>query len=147
MIRPVPLLVFALIDAWGTIASTQTPAASPVVVPTRIEAGQPFAVELVGINEGVAPTYKDWAVELALIPEVFDLTARVRLPIDLRTWLPGPIQVKPTITLQAPAGRYVLAIGIIDPMTKRPAVEFANQGETRNGWFVLGPVEVVGPVR
>jgi len=116
-------------------------------LPARIEAGQPFAVELIGVNEGVAPFYKDWAVELALIPEVFDLTARIRLPVDLRTWLPGPIQIKPTVTFQAPAGRYALAIGIIDPMTKRPAVEFANQGETRAGWFVLGPVEVVGPVR
>ena len=111
--------------------------------PARIEKGKPCSVELIGVNEGVAPFYKDWAVELAFIPERFEPVARTRLAVDLRTWLPGAIRVNLTATFEAPAGRYSLALGIIDPMTGRPAVEFANKGENRGGWFVLGPVEVV----
>jgi len=111
--------------------------------PAQIEKGKPCSVELIGVNEGVAPFYKDWAVELTLIPEQFEPVGRTRLAVDLRTWLPGAIRVKSTATFQAPAGRYSLALGIIDPMTGRPAVEFANKGENRGGWFVLGAVEVV----
>ncbi len=115
--------------------------------PSRIERGKPCSVGLLGVNEGVAPFYKGWAVELALIPQAFGPVGRTRLAVDPRTWTPGAIRVDSRPAFQAPAGRYSLAIGVIDPMTRRPAVEFANRGENRGGWFVLGPVEVVEPPR
>ena len=115
--------------------------------PSRIVAGEPFAADLIGVNEGVAPFARPWAVELALISPGNQVTARHRLEVDPRTWLPGAIQVNSTAQFQAPTGPYTLALGIVDPMTKQPAVGFANTGATRDGWFVIGPIEVIGSNR
>ena len=113
-----------------------------VRIPTRVEVGRPLAVELDGNNDGVAPFLKGWPVEVALLPEVGPPAARVRLAADVRSWLPGPIAVRESVTLTAPAGSYRFALGIVDPLTGEPAVGFGNQGEVRNGWFVFGPLEV-----
>ena len=112
-------------------------------IPTRAEAGQPVPVKLIGVNEGVAPFYKDWAVELALIDPGGEVKSRTRLASDVRSWLPGPIEIKTSASLPAAPGPYRLAIGIIDPMTTAPAVKFANKLDGQNGWTILGPMEVV----
>ena len=112
-------------------------------LPTRIEAGQLVPIKLTGLNEGVAPFYKDWAVELGLIDPAGKVVTRTRLETDIRSWLPGPFSIKNPANLSAAPGLYRLAIGIIDPMTDAPAVKFANKLESRNGWTILGPMEVV----
>ena len=112
-------------------------------IPSQIEAGQPGMVKLIGVNEGVAPFYKDWSVELALIAEDGKVASRTRLEIDVRTWLPGPIKVEAAPRFDVPPGRYTMALGIIDPLSGQPAIEFANKLETRRGWTVLGPVVAV----
>lgn len=111
-------------------------------IPRRIVANQPCSVELDGVNEGVAPFYRAWDVQLALIAAGSGVVRTTKLPVDVRTWLPGAIHVEATTTFEAPPGSYALALGIIDPSTKSPAIEFANRVETRNGWTILGPVEV-----
>ena len=122
-------------------------------LPTQVRAGQPCQVELRGQNEGVAPFYRPWDVQLALIPPASGTGAAAcaaavavgatRVAVDVRTWLPGPIELKAAPTFQVPPGAYQLALGIIDPMTGRPAVGFANKLDARQGWTLLGPVEVV----
>ena len=47
------------------------------------------------------------------------------------------------VKIDAPAGRYKLALGIRDPWTARPAVAFANKLPQQEGWTVLSSVEVV----
>ena len=111
--------------------------------PAKIEQGQTAAIKLAGVNEGVAPFYKEWAVELALIADGGEVMGRTRLRTDVRSWLPGPIAVDTSASFAVSPGRYSLAIGIIDPMTSAPAIKFANKLNDRSGWTVLGPLEVV----
>ena len=115
--------------------------------PARIEKDQPVEVKLTGVNDGVAPFYKDWAVELALIADGGQVVSRNRLKTDVRSWLPGPFAVETSAGFTVPPGRYALAIGIIDPMTGEPAIKFANSLEDKGGWTVLGPLEVVAARR
>ena len=65
-----------------------------------------------------------------------------KLPDDIRTWLPGEFELKASVAVPKRTGVYHLALGVIDPWTKKPAIRFANQMFIRNGWIILGNVGV-----
>jgi hypothetical protein len=93
-------------------------------------------------NAGVAPPYRDYVLALRLTGG----RDPVILPCRTQTskWLPGRHQIAETLSLPEPlgAGEYALAIGLLEPTTRRPAVRLANKGADRNGWYPLGTVTV-----
>ncbi len=105
--------------------------------------GDRLSVTIRGENEGVAPFYYPWPVELGLIDDAGRLAARLPLRCDVRRWLPGPFQVEERVEIRARPGRYKLALGVTDPWTGRPAIRFANTSPLHEGWTVLSAVEVV----
>jgi len=107
-----------------------------------VPAGEPLRVSLRGENEGVAPFYYPWPVELALLDPSGRAAARAPLDCDLRTWLPGPFEADARVAFSAPPGRYTLALGVIDPWTGRPSIRFANALPVRDGWTALSTVNV-----
>lgn len=110
--------------------------------PAVVATGGTLTVAIRGENQGVAPFYYPWPVELALIDEVGKVVEHSPIRCDVRAWLPGPFEVEGGMEVHAPAGRYRLALGIIDPWTKRPKVSFANALPRHEGWTVLSTVEV-----
>jgi hypothetical protein len=68
-------------------------------------------------------------------------------PIDVMKWLPGIHDV--TLALAIPAdldpGRYRLAVALLDPFTREPAVRLAIEGRDAQGWYNLSELEVVAP--
>jgi hypothetical protein len=96
-----------------------------------------FRVRLEGVNEGVAPLYRNWPLEVAVLDETGRDVILTRPNIDLRRWLPGPLTVN-TSLLGAPAkGR--LAVRVLDPWhgAARP-LRFANKLPTLSGgWTIL----------
>ena len=56
--------------------------------------------------------------------------------------LPGKFELKATLPAPAKAGTYQLGFGIEDPWKKRPAIRLANDLLVKEGWTVLGQVEV-----
>jgi hypothetical protein len=115
-----------------------------LTAPAQIQRGKRMTVALDGVNQGVAPFYYAWPVELALLDAGQGKVVRkVRLPVDIRKWQPGPFRLTGTIPADVPAGRYRLALGIVDPWKKRPAIAFANALPNVGGYTVLGPVTVV----
>ncbi|CAN5906226.1 hypothetical protein BH23PLA1_BH23PLA1_29940 [soil metagenome] len=110
-----------------------------------VSKGDVLEVTIQGENEGVAPLYYPWPVELALLDESGEPVERQRLDIDVRDWPPGPIEFVGKFEVEAPQGRYELAIGILDPWNGRPAVGFANELPRREGWTVLSAVIVIEP--
>ena len=114
--------------------------------PAAVAAGGTLSVTIRGENQGVAPFYYPWPVELALIDGAGKVAGRWPLRCDVRAWLPGPFGVDGGVEVHAPAGRYRLALGVIDPWTGRPRVAFANALPRHEGWTVLSEV-AVGPVR
>ena len=110
--------------------------------PPAVAPGQPFAVEIQGENEGVAPFYYPWPVDLGLLDENGRVVQKITLKADPRDWRPGAFRIADQVRVEAPEGRYHLALGIRDPWTNRPAVQFANKLERREGWTLLGTLQV-----
>ena len=101
-----------------------------------------MAIELKGINQGVAPFYYPWPIELALLDTAGRAVERLPLRADIRTWLPGPFTLRDAPIARAAPGRYDLALGIRDPWTGRPAIAFANDLPRRDGWTVISSITV-----
>lgn len=111
-------------------------------MPERVRRGRPFEIVLRGENQGVAPFYYPWSVQAALLTGRGEVAARTPLKTDVRTWQPGAFTLREILRLDAPPGRYTLALGILDPGTGRPAVRFANRLEVTGGWTHLARVVV-----
>ncbi|WP_435021493.1 DUF4832 domain-containing protein [Tundrisphaera sp. TA3] len=114
--------------------------------PATVAPGGSLTVAIRGENQGVAPFYYPWPVELALINAAGKVAGRWPLRCDVRSWRPGPFQVDGGVEANSPPGRYRLALGIIDPWTGRPAIAFANDLPRHEGWTVISEVSV-GPVQ
>jgi hypothetical protein len=104
--------------------------------------GGTLEVTIRGENEGVAPFYYPWPVELVLLDEADTVAARFPLDCDVRTWRPGPFQIGGRFDVNLSAGHYQLALGILDPWTSKPAIYFANKLSASPGWTVLSEVLV-----
>ena len=111
--------------------------------PRTVKAGQMMPVHLWWLNAGVAPVYREYwpAIEL----KSADASAIIRLPADLRKWLPGdavidgPVQVPETLK----PGTYRLRVALLDPGTRQPALRLAIEGIQPDGWYDLGPIVVL----
>lgn len=110
--------------------------------PSRIKRDRPFSFQVTGVNQGVAPFYYPWPVELALMDARGRMAERLPLRVDIRAWLPGAFTLRASPRVRTAPGRYTLALGIRDPGTGRPAVAFANDLPRRDGWTVLSSVTV-----
>jgi len=108
----------------------------------EVAKGGALSVTIRGVNEGVAPFYYPWPVELALIGDSGKLADRHPLKCDVRNWLPGQFEVEGRLETEIGPGRYKLALGVIDPWTRRPAIRFANKLPNQDGWAVLSAVTV-----
>lgn len=60
-----------------------------VAVPAKVRAGHSVSVNIHGANQGVAPFYYPWQIELALLSPDGKVAGRFTQPDALRTWLPG----------------------------------------------------------
>lgn len=97
-----------------------------------------------GENQGVAPFYYAWPVELALLDRRGKPAERMPVRWDMRKWLPGRFSEEAVIKFKAAPGDYRLALGLIDPWTKQPAIAWANDLAREDGWTVLSKVKVRG---
>ncbi|RYG46574.1 DUF4832 domain-containing protein [bacterium] len=104
--------------------------------------GSAMEVEVRGTNQGVAPFYYAWPVELALSDAQGRIAQRWTVKADIQTWLPGPFRFASRVRLGVKPGSYRLMLGIRDPWTGKPAIGFANALPRRGGWTQLAPVRV-----
>jgi hypothetical protein len=93
-------------------------------------------------NKGDAPIYRPYEVAL----RIWDDHSSVVLPLegDLRKWLPGDSVLNGFVFVPTdlPAGDYHLAIGVVDPTTRRPAVKLAIEGRDTKGWYPMGTLHL-----
>jgi len=113
--------------------------------PKQVKAGGTLSVSLLWENTGVAPPYGDYRIALRLASEgspterFVSLTGR-----SIRGWLPGTTNISES--LAAPrewrSGDYRLAVAVVDPSSREPAVRLAIEGRAEDGWYPLGVVKV-----
>ena len=108
----------------------------------KVRARQAMKVVIHGVNEGVAPFYYPWPIQMVWLDVHGNNVATSTLREDLRKWLPGPFTLNADVEAPAEKGHYRLALGIEDPWTRKPAIRFANKLPVIRGWTVLGELVV-----
>ncbi|MBS7610748.1 DUF4832 domain-containing protein [Candidatus Bathyarchaeota archaeon] len=106
--------------------------------------GSLLLIRMMWENVGVAPPYKDNLLAFRLKNlESKDVKIFIS-QTSIKGWTPGKIEV--TTWLRLPEdlkpGLYELAIAIVDPDVKIPAVRLAIAGHSEDGWYPLSQVEV-----
>jgi hypothetical protein len=89
-------------------------------------------------NAGVAPSYRNYTLALAIGDVVVPLDA------DIRQWLPGDAVVDGSIAVPrdiAP-GRYALRVALLDSKTRLPAIRLAIAGRQDDGWYHVGEIVI-----
>jgi hypothetical protein len=109
--------------------------------PTKAAACDTLKVGFWMENRGVAPCYRKYPVALKLAGEHASYT--LELNADIREWLPGDTLWSGTVTLpDAVPGYYRLLFAITDPMLSHPVITMPIDGETDEGWTVLGNIDI-----
>jgi hypothetical protein len=104
--------------------------------------GDKLAISLAGANQGVAPFYYRWPVELALLDAQGTGVEKLPLDWDIRKWLPGKFKATASVAVTANPGTYQLALAIHDPWKEGGGIRFANDLPRRGRWSILSRVEV-----
>ncbi len=108
--------------------------------------GAALNVRLTVVNQGVAPFYQDWSMELAAIDQEGRVTKRWPVDWKVTGLLPGDPAREWTaaIDADAPLVGQVLALRVINPLTNGKPLRFANanadQDRDAAGWLSLGKV-------
>jgi hypothetical protein len=98
-------------------------------------------------DNGVAPFYYNWPVQVAAVNAQGQVVASGQVPFDLTSVEPGAPQ-QFTYLLQSssgfPAGTYSVVMSVPNPLQGGDPVKFANAGqdETLPGWLTLSSVSV-----
>jgi hypothetical protein len=115
------------------------------VLPVESEAGQSVPVNLTIRNEGIAPFYYEWPIELSLADAEGRIVSTFNTKEDLRRWLPGTTEAEQWLPIppDLPAGTYSVSVAIVDPETEKPGVEFANEWRRSDGRYAVGKINIV----
>ena len=105
--------------------------------------GNEIAVNLTLRNNGVAPFYYDWKVELAAFNETGDIAIRWPTDWSVTRLLPGDEDRKWSTTIDVTklsGGPHQLAVRVINPLPGGLPLRFANADQDRHiaGWLSLG---------
>lgn len=106
--------------------------------------GSSLSVSMIWKNVGVAPPYRDYLLAVRLTNARSKETIVLAGETSIKGWLPGEINVTESYKLpeDIKPGNYELAIAIIDPVTRKPAIRLAIAGRAEDGWYPLSKIEV-----
>jgi len=110
--------------------------------PQVVLAGTMQPLHMWWLNAGVAPVYRQY--ELALELRSASASAAIKLPVEVRKWLPGDAVFDGTVYIpeSLKPGSYRLRVALLDPRTGQPAIKLAIEGLEPDGWYDLAPIEV-----
>ncbi len=110
--------------------------------PKAVKAGQIATIHMWWLNAGVAPVYREYWLAIELHSP--NSSAVIRLPADVRRWLPGDAVFDGSIYVpeNLKPGTYRFRVAMLDPRTEQPAIRLAIQGRDPDGWYDLGQVAV-----
>lgn len=110
--------------------------------PGTEKAGAMMPIHMWWLNAGVAPIYREYwlAVELRSASG----SAIIRVPADIRKWLPGDAVVDDSLYVPAnlAPGTYHFRIAMLDPRTALPAIRFGIEGRQADGWYDMGSIMI-----
>jgi len=106
------------------------------------KAGAMMPLHMWWLNAGVAPVYHPYQLAIQMSSPNESIT--IKLPVDVRKWLPGDAVYDGTIYIPATLkpGNYRLRVAMLDPRTQQPAIRLAIEGWQADGWYDVGSVGV-----
>jgi hypothetical protein len=113
--------------------------------PATVKKGETVNCSLNWQNKGVAPMYKKYDLAIQLVSKTNAAkTFTITTDADLKKLLPGNTEIKCSITIpgETEVGEYEVELGVVDPVTKKPAVKLAIAGKTKDGWYKMGTIAV-----
>ncbi len=107
-----------------------------------VKPGTMMPVHMWWLNSGVAPVYSQY--DMAMELRSSRSSAIIRIPVDVRKWLPGDAVFDDTVYVpqDLDEGSYDLRIAMLDPRTGKPAIRFAIEGRQDDGWYAMGSLMV-----
>lgn len=111
--------------------------------PRMVRSGDMMPIHMWWLNAGVAPIYREYSLAVEL--RSAENSAVIRVPVDIRKWLPGDAVFDGTLYVPAtlPAGKYGVRVAMLDPHTGDPAIRFAIEGRSSDGWYDMGSVNLL----
>jgi hypothetical protein len=113
--------------------------------PSEVKPGGMMPIHMWWLNAGVAPVYREYwlAIELRSAKN----TTVIRVPVDVRKWLPGDAVFDGTVYVPStlPEGAYDFRVAMLDPLTGEPAIRLAIQGRSADGWYDMGQISATHP--
>lgn len=129
----------------------------------NVDSGEELNLSFNVTNTGSSPFYYDWPVEIALLDaETHEkVWGKVCDDVKISQWMPGEDWSKETERYETPApvykvsekirldkdiarGKYILAVGILDPAGMVPSIRFANENYFEGGYHPIGYVGIGG---
>jgi hypothetical protein len=113
--------------------------------PSAVKKGEVISCNMKWQNKGVAPLYNTYQLAIQLVSKT---DAARRYPIatdtDLKKLFPGNTDLKSSVTIpsEIEAGEYELEMGVVEPGTKKPAIQLAIAGKTPEGWYKMGTIAI-----
>ena len=112
----------------------------------RARPGDELAISIAWENIGVAPSYNDYRIALRLKKEK-EAEAKPIVSVtdsSIRRWPPGNKKIEAVLRLPVAIqpGKYQLAVGVVEPESRTPAVRLAIAGRDSEGWYPLSHVEI-----
>ena len=106
--------------------------------PSTARAGAMIPVSMWWLNAGVAPVYGDYWLALRIDQTV------VRVPVDVRKWLPGDAVFDGTLFVPEgiSPGTHPLQVALLSARTGQPAIQLAIEGRRPDGWYDMGNIEI-----
>ncbi len=110
--------------------------------PIAAKPGAQMLIHMWWLNAGVAPVYKSYSLAMEL--QSGKNAAVIRIPADVRKWLPGDAVVDESLQIPADLkpGTYRLRVALLDPESGKPAISLAIKGRQADGWYDMGSLEL-----
>lgn len=110
--------------------------------PKTVSPGSMMAIHMWWLNAGVAPPYTNYPLAIQL--RSANNSAEIRVPVDVRTWLPGDAVFDGSLYIPEtlPEGVYDFRVALLDPRSAKPAVRLAITGGDSDGWYTEGQIQI-----
>jgi hypothetical protein len=113
--------------------------------PKAVTAGSMMPIHMWWLNAGVAPIYREFSLAVELRSS--KTATIIRVPVDVRKWLPGDAVFDGTLYVpeNLALDTYDFRLAMLDPRTEQPAIRFAIEGRQDDGWYRMGSLTVKTP--
>lgn len=114
--------------------------------PAKARPDSDLRVKIAWENVGVAPPYRDCRVAFRLKALDSEAAGAITAMTEqsIRHWQPGTREMESSIRVPKAiqAGRYGLAVAVVDPADQKPAVRLAIAGRDAEGWYSVSQIQI-----